>query len=367
MRPSRSRSPLIILLLALTMLLTAFLAWEAQDAVRSYKRTAQRVIGDYAELAASEYVHRIRPELEYYAYQPALKMISDHRRQTHSPADVPVPSPIVVFIDEDSTLSIDLVRYYFHLTFDGKEIVTRGDPPEPETPLWLADTLVIDARTRYKTEWPSATLIGTAGGSAHQIVYQVDRDAAGAAIGASGFEAKSSGMDVYFAYSYDMLPLIPAALTRGVAQDSLVALTITAPNAAVLYRSPKQYQSPLTAEANIGLRFGGMIARATLHPAFAEAIVIEGPPRRQLPLLIGIFVATMGLMTAALVQLRREAELARLRSDFVSSVSHELKTPLAQIRLFAETLLLGRVRSENEAQRSLAIIDQEAKRLTHLV
>src|SRR6187455_1474537 len=120
MRPSRSRSPLIILLLALTMLLTAFLAWEAQDAVRSYKRTAQRVIGDYAELAASEYVHRIRPELEYYAYQPALKMISDHRRQTHSPADVPVPSPIVVFIDEDSTLSIDLVRYYFHLTFDGK-------------------------------------------------------------------------------------------------------------------------------------------------------------------------------------------------------------------------------------------------------
>src|SRR5262249_55194768 len=58
---------------------------------------------------------------------------------------------------------------------------------------------------------------------------------------------------------------------------------------------------------------------------------------------------------------------ARLRADFVSSVSHELRTPLAQIRLFAETLLLGRVRSDAEERRSLEIIDQEARRLTHLV
>jgi signal transduction histidine kinase len=48
-------------------------------------------------------------------------------------------------------------------------------------------------------------------------------------------------------------------------------------------------------------------------------------------------------------------------------VSHELRTPLAQVRMFAETLLLGRVRSPEEKQRSLQIIDQEARRLTHLV
>jgi len=51
----------------------------------------------------------------------------------------------------------------------------------------------------------------------------------------------------------------------------------------------------------------------------------------------------------------------------VSGVSHELRTPLAQIRMFSETLLLGRVRSETEQMRSLEIIDQEARRLTHLV
>jgi signal transduction histidine kinase len=76
---------------------------------------------------------------------------------------------------------------------------------------------------------------------------------------------------------------------------------------------------------------------------------------------------TAVLIGTALVQLRREYELARLRSDFISGVSHELRTPLAQIRMFSETLVLGRVRTEEEERRSLAIIDQEARRLTHLV
>jgi signal transduction histidine kinase len=51
----------------------------------------------------------------------------------------------------------------------------------------------------------------------------------------------------------------------------------------------------------------------------------------------------------------------------VSSVSHELRTPLAHIRMFAETLRLGRVRSPEEGERSLAIIENEARRLEHLV
>src|ERR1044071_10338923 len=69
----------------------------------------------------------------------------------------------------------------------------------------------------------------------------------------------------------------------------------------------------------------------------------------------------------AVLQLRRERALARLRSDFISGVSHELRTPLTQIQMFAQTLLLDRVRGDDERRRSLAIIDQETRRLAHLV
>jgi signal transduction histidine kinase len=69
----------------------------------------------------------------------------------------------------------------------------------------------------------------------------------------------------------------------------------------------------------------------------------------------------------AVIQLRREEELAQLRSDFVSSVSHELRTPLAQIKLFLDTLRLGRFTTDAQRQWSLDNIDRETNRLAHLV
>jgi signal transduction histidine kinase len=63
----------------------------------------------------------------------------------------------------------------------------------------------------------------------------------------------------------------------------------------------------------------------------------------------------------------REVRLAELKSNFVASVSHDLKTPLALIQLFAETLELGRVRSADRAQEYYRIINGEAKKLTRLI
>jgi signal transduction histidine kinase len=56
-----------------------------------------------------------------------------------------------------------------------------------------------------------------------------------------------------------------------------------------------------------------------------------------------------------------------MRSQFVSSVSHELKTPLTAMRMFAETLSLGRSRSPESHQEYLDTIVNESERLTRLL
>src|SRR5215475_13163968 len=48
-----------------------------------------------------------------------------------------------------------------------------------------------------------------------------------------------------------------------------------------------------------------------------------------------------------LSDVNRDVRMTEVRSQFIASVSHELKTPLTAIRMFAETLAMGRSRDEN--------------------
>src|SRR5258708_29344904 len=59
--------------------------------------------------------------------------------------------------------------------------------------------------------------------------------------------------------------------------------------------------------------------------------------------------------------------LARLKSDFVDDVSHELRAPMALIGLYAETLELGRLTSKEKYQEYFRIIREESERLTSLI
>ncbi|MBA4406001.1 hypothetical protein C0389_01875 [bacterium] len=65
--------------------------------------------------------------------------------------------------------------------------------------------------------------------------------------------------------------------------------------------------------------------------------------------------------------IKREIELAQIKSDFVSNVSHELRTPLALINMFAETLSMGRVKTEEKRNEYCGIIQGEAERLSKIV
>ena len=64
---------------------------------------------------------------------------------------------------------------------------------------------------------------------------------------------------------------------------------------------------------------------------------------------------------------RRQLALAQQKTDFVSNVSHELKTPLTSIRMFAELMQNGNGSSASKHPQYLRIIMVEAERLTRLI
>ncbi len=87
-----------------------------------------------------------------------------------------------------------------------------------------------------------------------------------------------------------------------------------------------------------------------------------------LGLLIAVLVLAIGVGSWLIVtDLNRQLRLARQKTDFVSNVSHELKTPLTSIRMFSELLAEGRVTDPPKQRSYFAIITAETARLTRLI
>jgi signal transduction histidine kinase len=96
-----------------------------------------------------------------------------------------------------------------------------------------------------------------------------------------------------------------------------------------------------------------------------EIVSASTRPQQALMIVLAIAMALGVFLVAGAAA--REVRVAELKSNFVASVSHDLKTPLALIQLFAETLELGRVRTPERAQEYYRIINSESKKLTRLI
>ncbi|MCX6568266.1 MAG: HAMP domain-containing sensor histidine kinase [Candidatus Aminicenantes bacterium] len=98
---------------------------------------------------------------------------------------------------------------------------------------------------------------------------------------------------------------------------------------------------------------------------------IEQLVRREMRLygavLLGIAVLILSGIVMTLRAATHEVETVRLRSDFVSNVSHELKTPLSLIRLFGETMESDQWTDDGKRREFSRIIARESSRLTYLI
>lgn len=126
-----------------------------------------------------------------------------------------------------------------------------------------------------------------------------------------------------------------------------------------------------------GQRALGSAALGDALPHWEIAVFLRGPSqairsaataRTTIGLLVTLLILAIGVGSLLIVaDLRRQLLLARQKTDFVSNVSHELKTPLTSIRMFAEMLAEGRVAEPEKQRRFLDIISTEAARLTRLI
>ncbi len=108
-------------------------------------------------------------------------------------------------------------------------------------------------------------------------------------------------------------------------------------------------------------------ALRTSYGAQSIEEIVNASTRPQMALMVVLALVMGGGVFFVAGAAAREVRVAELKSNFVASVSHDLKTPLALIQLFAETLELGRVRNAERAQEYYRVINGEARKLTRLI
>jgi signal transduction histidine kinase len=362
------RLAILVGILVLSLVVTGTLAYQAQDAARSHRETAERALRDYASIAAWDYGLSVK-EMIWGAVSDAFYPL----KRLDVESSRPLPPPSILFHSVHKAMpcrerSAESKRAFYRVDMRTRTLETAGGPVSPEMQRWVLDTLTAHAKAMWDPEWGFALIFGSHERDHSMLAYALRRNAQGEPVVAYGFDLCLTyfGSPI-FEKVYHHYALLPPSLTRGLPNDSLLSVTVKTGSGKVLYQSRAQYMPDFTGEYALAGNHGGIFTMVSLRPEAADELVIGGLPRSRLPFLVGLLLLTTGLVAIALQQLRREYDLARLRSDFISSVSHELRTPLAQVRMFAETLMLGRVRNEEEGRRSLEIIDQEARRLTNLV
>jgi len=360
----RSRPGPIVALLLLTLVLAGVLTLQAHLSMRYHRAAAEKVLRDYAMLAADELARRSVNEIGFNGFYLLVGTLRDEAAQGRLPG----PPDLCANPDEAIRLASDLVRSTFRYDVASRQLEMAGVEPDGATKAWI-DERLSEAAPSVPRDRRYLTRNGAVAGAARSIAFGLARAAAPVLL--AGLEAETGAFPPRFAKAVGRGPLFPPSLAHGRVQNDALFLRILDPSGREVFRAGAPKLPDLTVERPFGDDYNGILngylIRAAVDPAAANALVIGGLPRSRLPFLLSLLALTAGLVLTALLQLRRERALGELRSEFVSRVSHELRTPLTQIRMFAETLLLNRVRSEEERTRSLQIIDRESRRLGNLV
>lgn len=367
--------------------LTALLAYRAFDASRAQRRMTERTLRDYAGFAAFQLKNATSQRIagSYRgAFDPIVRELNAHGLTPPLGAD---SAAKLSSLAGELCRCLEGISFYYQITFADSAIdATQSTVATPEVLRRIRDTVIAQATAPGRPDPPLPNLGGTRrpgappmaqflasihstiGQRPYMFIHALTVDPLGKPLVAHGVAVPSEypvarAVKAVIAFQ----PILPTTLTRGLSVDSILAVTVTTPSGAVVYQSHTPADGSYAAADSLEPRLGGLHFQVAIDPAAAGRLIIGGLPRSRLPEVLATAFLAMGLLGLLLYQFRRQEELARLRNEFVSGVSHELRTPLAQIRLLAELLRMGKVPTEEQKERSLRIIDKEARRLSFLV
>lgn len=163
----------------------------------------------------------------------------------------------------------------------------------------------------------------------------------------------------------DFITQILSSRLQEVAKDEFV-ISVINPITGFQFNSTKDFdRRPLQAQKslwifpnyNLGISLVGQSIQDLVKERAMNNLVLIG-------ILLLVLIAAVWFVYRSV---KKELEFAQAKSDFVSNVSHELRTPLALISMFAETLEMDRVKTEEKKKEYYSIISHESNRLGRIV
>jgi two-component system phosphate regulon sensor histidine kinase PhoR len=163
----------------------------------------------------------------------------------------------------------------------------------------------------------------------------------------------------------DFITAILSSRLQEVAKDEFV-ISVINPKTGYQYNSTKDFDKRtvqaqkslwIFPDYNLGISLVGQSIEDLVTERAMNNLILIG-------ILLSVLIVAVWFVYRAV---KKELELAQTKADFVSNVSHELRTPLALISMFAETLEMDRVKTEEKKKEYYSIISHESNRLGRIV
>ena len=352
-----SQAKLLISLLIVSFMLMCLLAWQSYNSVVNQQKIANKVLTEYAHLAAEEYSRKIMADIGYRGYFNHLNLLRDIIL-TNEPNKEYRFSDCPTFGENSLVKSIFLLRQGRLSLFSNQCQALNGSTFIHEQLLEFDESVLV--------EKPFAFIHSHLDNEPLTIVVTKSSDKQ-----LFGFIVNRQSLSQQLQASFNSSRLLPQALAQGKATNAMLNLVMSDHHGITLVgkainNSPHPIATLELKNEYSGI-FKGHTISVSIKSAYIEQLIIGGLPKSNLLFLLIMLLLLLIIFIVSFLLFHKESQLSLLRENFVAEVSHELRTPLAQIRMFAEMLLRNRVRNEEEKKHYLKVINRESLRLNHLV